>query len=446
MLRKLNLLAALVFIAFSLFSQNDPENPVTWKFSVNKLEGGKAELVFTASIEEEWHMYSQFFESGGPMPMEFEWNKSDRYQRIGKVQEITEPVKEFDEVFKINVKYWKKRAVLKQLIDISGSEPLTISGNIFYQMCKEYCIPDEVNFTFNMEGVSLATDDSDNPPEDSGEENTAEAPAEKTVPDTTGVDTTGTAESRPARTKDTSDASSAEQPVSTDNDPLNKKPEGLWSLLILAFGAGLLAAVTPCVFPMIPMTVNFFINSAQKKKGKAFGLTAVYSLSIIVLYTLVGVIAAVFKNDEFTNIISTHWIPNLLFFLLFILFALSFFGAFEITLPSSWGNKTDKMADRGGAIGAFFMALTLVIVSFSCTGPILGGLLVSALQGEGIRPVLGMFVFGLAFSLPFTLLAIFPSWLKNMPKSGGWLNAVKVVLAFVILAFSFYFLSKINMV
>jgi thiol:disulfide interchange protein DsbD len=215
---------------------------------------------------------------------------------------------------------------------------------------------------------------------------------------------------------------------------------GLWWFLIFSFLAGLAAILTPCVFPMIPLTVTFFMNSNKSRlqaKTQAFA----YGLSIILIYTLIGTIVALTLGADFANWLSTYWLPNILFFIIFVVFAFSFFGAFEIVLPSRWINKSDRKADQGGIGGAFFMAFTLVLVSFSCTGPIVGAILVESAGGMVIKPVIGMLGFSLAFALPFTLYAVFPQWLVNLPKSGGWLNSVKVVLGFIELALGLKFLS-----
>jgi thiol:disulfide interchange protein DsbD len=220
--------------------------------------------------------------------------------------------------------------------------------------------------------------------------------------------------------------------------------KSLWGFFWLAFGLGLLALLTPCVFPMIPMTVSFFMQGSESKTRGIFrGL--IFGISIMAIYTLLGVIVSVSNvGPNAANALSTHWIPNLIFFALFIVFAFSFFGMFELVLPSSWSNKTDSQVDKGGLGGVFFLALTTVLVSFSCTGPIVGALLVEAAGGLALKPILGMFGFGLAFAIPFTLFAIFPSWLKGLPKSGGWLNSVKVVLGFIVLAFSMKFLLALD--
>jgi thiol:disulfide interchange protein DsbD len=237
-------------------------------------------------------------------------------------------------------------------------------------------------------------------------------------------------------------ASGNVQEVKTDSGTASPTTDysGLWSLFFIAFLGGLLAIVTPCVFPMIPMTVTFFMhNSGNKAKAKFQAL--VYGFSIIAIYTVIGTVVALTLGVNFANWLSTHWLPNVLFFLIFVVFAASFLGMFEITLPSWMINKTDQQADKGGFSGAFFMAFTLVLVSFSCTGPIVGAILVKSAGGQVLEPIIGMLGFSLAFALPFTLFAFFPSWLSNLPKSGGWLNSVKVVLGFLELALGLKFLS-----
>ncbi len=226
--------------------------------------------------------------------------------------------------------------------------------------------------------------------------------------------------------------------------PVMEDERSLWGFFWLAFGLGLLALLTPCVFPMIPMTVSFFMQGSDNK-ARGFLRGLVFGISIVAIYTSLGVIVSISNvGPNAANALSTHWIPNLIFFALFVAFAFSFFGMYELVLPSRWVNKADSKVEKGGFGGAFFMALTTVLVSFSCTGPIVGALLVEAAGGLALKPILGMFGFALAFAIPFTLFAIFPSWLKGMPKSGGWLNAVKVVLGFIVLAFSMKFLLALD--
>ncbi|WP_026209555.1 protein-disulfide reductase DsbD family protein [Cytophaga aurantiaca] len=210
--------------------------------------------------------------------------------------------------------------------------------------------------------------------------------------------------------------------------------------VVFAFAAGLLSIITPCVFPMVPMTVSFFSNTSTSKK-ESIRKAIIYGLSIVAIYTLIGVVIARINGPEFANYMSTHWFPNVLFTVIFIVFALSFFGLFEITLPNSFINKIDKQSDKGGYIGIFFMAFTIVLVSFSCTGPIVSTILLSAAGGEILKPIVGMIAYSSAFALPFTLFALFPNWLKSLPKSGGWLNTVKVSLGFIELALALKFLS-----
>ena len=229
-----------------------------------------------------------------------------------------------------------------------------------------------------------------------------------------------------------------------DRGDLTQKTS-MWLFILVAFGAGLLSIVTPCVFPMVPMTVSFFTNSSHSRK-EAIRKALIYGLSIILIYTFVGVVIAKVFGPEFANFLSTHWFPNLLFTVIFIAFALSFFGLFEITLPNSFINKVDQQSDKGGYAGLFFMAFTIVLVSFSCTGPIVSTILLSAAGGEIIMPIAGMLAYSSAFALPFVLFALFPNWLKSMPKSGGWLNTVKVSLGFVELALALKFFSIADLV
>ena len=227
-----------------------------------------------------------------------------------------------------------------------------------------------------------------------------------------------------------------------------EKEEGgafLLTFFLLSFGAGLAALLTPCVFPMIPMTVTYFTKSTGSR-ANGISQALLYGFSIIIIYTLIGTVFSLFFGADFANFLSTHWAPNLFFFAVFLLFALSFFGLFEIRLPNSFVNKIDAQSNKGGIFGIFFMAFTLVLVGFSCTGPIVGTILLQAANGETLKPLIGMFGFSLAFALPFTLFAIFPNWLKSLPKSGSWLNTVKVILGFVELALALKFLSIVDQV
>jgi thiol:disulfide interchange protein len=382
--------------------------PVKWSFSSEKLTDSTANLYLTATIDKDWHIYSQTIVGEGPIPTSFTFEKSTDYQLIGKVYEPT-GIKEFDENFEINVTYFINSVTFVQAIKIISDKDFTVKGTLEFMACAKACIPPtEVDFSFNIKGFTKA----------------------KPVEDTT---TTGSIDSVPKVDND----SAANASVVSDDSDITGKNSTLWWFFILAFGGGLLAILTPCVFPMIPMTVAYFMKSGGKGKIQAF----IYGISIIVIYTLFGTIIALVFGENFGNWLSTHWIPNVLFFLIFVIFAAAFFGYFEITMPGWMVNKAVAQEDRKGYMGIFFMALTLVLVSFSCTGPIVGTIVVEAAGGQFIKPIVGMLGFSLAFAIPFTLFALFPQWLQKLPKSGGWLNTVKVILGFIELAFALKFLN-----
>lgn len=386
--------AFTVLFSFGLNAQ--VIEPIKWSFD-HKQNGDEAELIFTATMDQGWHLYDTYLPEGGPIATEFVYDDTSLFEFIGELQKNPEPVKKFDNIFMLNLRFFSDVAVFTQKIKLKTDQTVTISGHVTFMGCDdEMCLPpNDAEFSFVMKGT--------------GEEKTA-------------------------------------TPVSQSSGAAGSTGQTLWLFILISFLAGLAAILTPCVFPMIPMTVSFFMRGSQNR-GKAIRTALFFGLSIVGIFTLLG---ALFSFGVFGPnagvILSTHWIPNLLFFILFFIFALSFFGMFEIVLPSSLVNKTDAKADQGGFVGAFFMALTTVIVSFSCTGPFIGALIIEAVQGGGMRPLLGMFFFGLAFGTPFTLLAIFPSALSKLPKSGSWLNAIKVVFAFILLAFGMKFLSNIDQV
>ncbi len=337
--------------------------------------------------------------------------------------------------------YFEGKAEFRQTILILQENP-TIKAAATYQTCSNVtglCVLGNNDFTFTGLKVLPAAAKKDEPKEESSAKTTpaetsvspatdetfAEAVQESLIDSTLRSDTssgTGIAAAKPALYAESESSSTDEG--------------SLWAFAVAAFLAGLVALLTPCVFPIIPMTVSFF---TKQKDGKTKAL--IYGLSIILIYTLIGTIVSRLNGPAFANFVSTHWLPNLLFFAIFFLFGLSFLGLFEIVLPSSLVNKMDEKADQGGLLGLFFMAFTLVLVSFSCTGPIVGSLLVASAGGEVVKPIVGMVAFSSAFAIPFTLFALFPQWLKSLPKSGGWLNTVKVVLGFLELALALKFLS-----
>lgn len=407
----------LLFIFSGIFSlQAQIENPVKWTFETKTISETEAELIFHAKIDDKWHLYSQFTPEGGPLSLYFEFEPSDKYQRIDSVTEPKAHI-EFDDIFKVDVWSFVKKADFKQKIKILSNEGFTVKGMADYQACIEgRCIPGSVDFEFTVNG------------------------GETGATQTEGAE--GTKEIAPLQIAEFgASGETVDQNQDLDLEHSAKKEKkGLWVFFFISFLAGLAAILTPCVFPMIPMTVTFFMKDKENKtKGRI--QASVYGISIIAIYTFIGSILAVVAGPDIANFLSTHWIPNVLFFLIFLFFAASFLGMFEIVLPSSIVNKSDAKADKGGVIGAIFMAVTLVLVSFSCTGPIVGAILVESAGGQILKPIVGMFGFSLAFALPFTLFAFFPSWLSNLPKSGGWLNSVKVVLGFLELALGLKFLS-----
>ncbi len=436
-----------VFTILSLFNQGYAQvlEPSSWEHSASKTSveiGEELELIFTAKMDMDWYLYSSDFDPDcGPMVTTFSFEDDTSYELVGDLRAI-DPIEKFDDVFECNVRIFKKIGVFKQTVKILSS-PLKIVGNYEFQVCSDVdlkCITFDYDFEFNdiivNSGIKQQQPDpkpnnNELPSDTSGEKiEKAENPFGRSeeVIDSSGVETEETKSAVIYGAKNQGPILDPELMVETDRDK-----SIIW-FMIFAFVAGLAALLTPCVFPLIPMTVSFFTN-----KGKFQAL--IYGLSIIVIYTIIGSAVAPLMGPETANHLATEWLPNIIFFAVFVIFALSFFGLFDITLPNSVVNAMDKKADRGGLIGVFFMAFTLVLVSFSCTGPIVGSILVSSAGGEFVKPIAGMFAFSLAFAIPFTLFAFFPSWLSSLPKSGGWLNTVKVVLGFLELALAFKFLS-----
>jgi thiol:disulfide interchange protein len=411
-------------------------DPVHWSFKVDQKQPGEATLLLTAKIDKNWHLYSQDIPPDGPIPTSFRFDKSPAYELVGKVTE-SKAIEEKDPMFPgILVKYFADEAVFKQKIKVLSQKDFTVKGVLEFMCCdnKQCLPPTEVEYEFAVKGNPQAAGIQ---PQAASPKPQAEAGSQQ---DSSSIQ-------HPASSVQTSsgipDSSNIKHPTSNiqSASPAPQSPAGaLWWFFWASFGFGLLAILTPCVFPMIPMTVTFFMKGSENKR-KARTQAIFYGFSIILIYTLMGTIVALTLGANFANFLSTHWIPNVFFFLIFLVFAASFLGMFEITLPSWVVNKADKQADKGGWSGTFFMAFTLVLVSFSCTGPIVGGILVAAAGGAVLKPIIGMLGFSLAFALPFAFFAFFPSWLANLPKSGGWLNAVKVVLGFLELALGLKFLS-----
>lgn len=418
------LITALMVLQLTEVSFAQVLKPVKWSFSTKQLSNEDVQLIFTANIDPTWHLYSQDIPEDGPVPTSFNFEKNPQYKLVGKVKE-PKAIEEYDKNFDMVVKYFANKAVFTQDIKVLTDKDFKIEGVLEFMCCDDSrCLPpDEVDFSFSVKG---------NPDAAKKDETallTTEAPDEDAgLP----ADSAAVEAATDIQPSDPGE-------VTGEVSGVLKENTSLWKLFFFSFLAGLAAILTPCVFPMIPMTVTFFLKEENKAKAKFQALA--YGVSIILIYTIIGTVVAVTLGANFANFLSTHWIPNILFFLIFMFFAASFLGMFEITLPSWMINKSDSQADRGGLVGSFFMAFTLVLVSFSCTGPIVGAILVASASGQVLEPIIGMLGFSLAFALPFTLFAFFPRWLNNMPKSGGWLNSVKVVLGFIELALGLKFLS-----
>lgn len=392
-------------------------NPVKWTSKVEKLSETEFNLVMEGKIEDEWHVYSQYTPADGPIPAEFKFKDAKgNFELIGKTKESPYK-KQYNDVFEVDEYYFEKKVTFTQKVKITNPKLTSIKSSIDYQVCKEVCINQDYTFTFALPKIEVATTDT---------------PVVTT--DTAKADTTKSAKEETKKVVETTPSSEPKE-----------EEKGLWTIFFLAFLGGFAALLMPCIFPMIPMTVSFF---TKQSKSKAEGVrnAIIYGLSIIVIYVILGsLITAIFGAEALNELSTSVWF-NLIFFLLLVVFALSFLGAFEIVLPSSWATKIDSQADKGGILGIVFMALALAVVSFSCTGPIVGTLLVESASKGGIAPIVGMFGFSLAIALPFMLFAMFPGWLNSMPKSGGWLNTVKVSLGFLELAFAFKFLSNADLV
>ena len=419
-MKKLILLFAL-FLSFS-GTVKAQDNPVSWSSSFEKINETEYNLVLKATIIPGWHLYSQFTAEGGSLPIIIK--KGDEikgYKLVGKAIE-SDTIKKFSDVFEVYESYFDNNAVLKQRIILNDESINEVNLNLTGQVCKEVngvCIQIDEDFTFTFKGKA----------------------SEKA---TVVLDERSKLLNEKLRIslKNT-------EILKNKNESSSDGNSSLLSIFLLGFAGGLLALLTPCVFPMIPLTVSFFTKQSKNKK-KGISNAILYGLFIVIIYILLSIPFHFIDSldPEILNNISTNVWLNIFFFVILVFFAFSFFGYYELTLPASWGNKMDSASGAGGIIGIFFMALTLAIISFSCTGPILGSLLAGSLTSDGgaMQLTAGMSGFGLALALPFALFALFPGWLNSLPKSGGWLNTTKVVLGFLELAFAFKFLSNADLV
>ena len=442
---------SICLLLIAVVAQAQIQEPVKFKSELKTLAAGEAEIVFTATIDKGWHVYSTDLGDGGPISATFNVEKISGATVVGKLQPKGKEIASYDKLFEMNVRYFESTAQFVQKLKLTGGD-YKIEGFLEFGACNdENCLPPtQVEFNFSgkaeaAKGAAAAT-----PAEK------VTAPAEETKPETQLASQTET----PADTASTGIIGGADGPTDINvagnidlwkpviNDlqsygEATSQDDMSWIyIFITGFLGGLLALFTPCVWPIIPMTVSFFLKrSKDKKKGIRDAWT--YGASIVVIYVTLGLAITLIFGASALNALSTNAVFNILFCLMLVVFAASFFGAFELTLPSKWSNAVDSKAEAtGGLLSIFLMAFTLSLVSFSCTGPIIGFLLVQvSTTGSVIAPAIGMLGFAIALALPFTLFALFPSWLKSMPKSGGWMNVIKVTLGFLELAFALKFLS-----
>ncbi|PKQ68601.1 protein-disulfide reductase DsbD family protein [Raineya orbicola] len=452
-----------LFANIQLFAQG---NCATWQVEASPKEAKIGDVVtisFFVTPKPDWYVYSSDFEEGGPQVTKFKFEPNSSYALVGNLEAINSE-KKYDNVFEMEVRFFKKKGEFRQKVKILKKD-FKLAGTIEYQTCSDktgQCIPCEYDFNF-----SNLTIKAENTPEKKNDKDTQvqnnkinQENLSKNQP------LTDSTEKNIVQTSSTENQASksnlkTENTTSTYKKTQKQDTGSIWLFALGAFLAGFLALLTPCVYPMIPMTVSIFMKGdkpinlqadfaeqqAQMKANRRKGIikALIYGFSIIIIYGILGLLTSLAFGIEFNNDFSTHWIPNLIFFAIFIIFGMSFLGMFEIILPSSFVNKIDRKADGGGYGAVFFMAFTLVLVSFSCTAPIAGSIILLSVQGEVIKPLVGMVAYSLAFAIPFTFFALFPTAMKSLPKSGGWLNTVKVFLGFLELALAFKFLSTADL-
>ena len=411
---KLKYIAFLLFAFMAIPATAQKITPAKWSWSIkpaNPKMGDQAEVIFKVAIEKDWYLYSSDFDKDlGPTVTTVTFKPNAGYQTIGGLKAINPHSKNDTEIWNGTYTYFTDQAEFRQKIKITA-ENYKIEGSYDSQSCSNVsglCVPIKGPFSLAGKAEVVAA-----------------------------LDTPVAAVAQPMAPVD----SVVSKPVVAATPTEIPEDDSLFGFFWIALGAGFLALLTPCVYPLIPMTVSFF---TKQKGGK--GLAFLYGGFIVLIYVFFGTLLAFFAGASFANFLSTHWIPNMLFFTIFILFGISFLGAFEIVLPSNLVNTVDAKSDKGGFIGVFFMAFTLVLVSFSCTGPLAGSILIAASQGAFLKPIIGMLGFSLAFAIPFTLFAIFPGFMQKLPKSGNWMNEVKVVLGFLEIALAFKFLSVADQV
>ena len=433
-------IATILSVATS--AQGLMSKPVRFKVEKKQVNDNTFDVLFSATIDKGWHVYSPGLPAGGPVSASIAIDKSEGVEAEGPLKAIGNERNVYDEMFGMNVRYFEDAVTFSQRFKTKGGK-YDVSGRLVYGSCNDQmCLPPtSVDFSYNGEAPKVKDNDEKKKEEeapsaaaeenDGKQENTTQEDA-TTLPDSAATTVVTTLNTEPTT-------------FNAQHSTLNtqQSKSGLLSIFLMGLLGGFVALLTPCVWPIIPMTVSFFLKRAKDNKRKAVSDALTYGLSIIVIYLTLGLAVTAIYGAQRLNDLATNAYVNLFFFALLVVFALSFFGWFEITLPSSWGNKLDSKASKtGGLLGIFLMAFTLAIVSFSCTGPIVGFLLVDfSTSGNIVAPAIGMLGFALALALPFTLFALFPSWLKQAPKSGAWMNTVKVTLGFIELAFALKFFS-----
>lgn len=454
-------LSTLMLVWVTLAVQAQILNPVKWKFQLEDSGTPEKEIVFTATVDKGWHLYDQDLPEGGPVSTSFTFETLTGAELVGKPVPSVQPTVVYDEQFAMDLRWFPGTVSFVQKIKVTDPAKFKAEGEVEFMVCNdETCLPPErVSFSFDKKNLKAATPAA---PADATAETPLVEPKDATAvqpeAEVIAVETETAAPATPANTAPIASSPAQIANELTDNpalwtpvtdrlkafgDTTISTTDTSWLFIFFAgFLGGLIALLTPCVWPMIPMTVSFFLKRTKDRK-KAIRDALTYGLSIIVIYLVMGLLITGIFGASALNDLSTNAIFNIIFFLLLVVFAISFFGAFELVLPASWTSKLDTKADSTtGIISIFFMSFTLVLVSFSCTGPIIGTLLVQAASmGTAVGPAIGMFGFALALSIPFSLFAIFPNMLQSMPKSGGWLNSVKVVLGFLELALALKFLS-----
>lgn len=445
-----NLFLLIAFFTVSIIAQAQILTPVKWTKSVKMTDDRNGVITFTATIDNGWHMYSNDSPADGPTPLSVKWKNTKGVKLVGGLTPSKAPTTIDDEAFMMKVRQWEGKVTLTQKFTVT-EDKYNIDGDLQFMSCNDQTCTPPATESFSFTGKA-GTPPKENTEEEAKSDDKAQDPAQEEKAEDAAVTDTATTtllagDSIDAAATSTSSGGDLWAPVKFTDSESGENTQGsgnrsLWFLFGACFLGGLLALLTPCVWPIIPLTVSFFLKKGNSKT-KSITSAVTYGISIIVIYVLLGVLVTAIFGANGLNAMATNAVCNIIFFLLLALFAISFLGAFEIKLPDSWSSKMDSRAEKTtGLLSIFFMAFTLVLVSFSCTGPIIGTLLVeTASSGSLMGPIVGMFAFALALAIPFTLFALFPSVLKKLPKSGSWLNTVKVVLGFLELALSLKFLS-----